>query len=329
MKSYLSHKVYLTITFGCLIQGVLSYVNAQQLPLYSQNTFNTFLLNPAGAGAEGYTSFNLTNREQWFGIEGAPRTYALSFQSRLMKDPALGPNASVKKRYHRRSGRVGLGIYIYKDHAGQIDQTGVQFTYGYHIVMNQSQISIGATFSLLQYMINTNNLTLSDKTDDRVNNNRLSAYIPDANLGVYYTDQHKFVGFSILQLSQAKVNLGSYGDNLIIYRHFYLIGGYRFELDNQNVLEPSLNIKTSQEWVLQMDAALKYIYDNKFWIGVGFRTGYTLIGSIGIKVKKVYVGYAYDYSSRGLLNYSYGSHELMLALKLGDNTRRYKWVERY
>jgi type IX secretion system PorP/SprF family membrane protein len=195
--------------------------------------------------------------------------------------------------------------------------------------MNQSQLSFGATFSILQYMINTSNLNLTDKTDSRVDNNKLLVYVPDVNLGVYYTDQHKFIGLSILQLSQASFNLGNYGENLTIYRHFYLIGGYKFELDNQNVLEPSLNIKASQEWLLQMDATLKYIYDNKFWIGIGFRTGFTIVGSIGIKVKKFYVGYAYDYSSRGLLNNSYGSHELMIALKLGDNTRRYKWIERY
>ena len=42
---------------------------AQQLPQYSQYMMNKFLINPAVAGSEGYTSFNLTAREQWIGLQ--------------------------------------------------------------------------------------------------------------------------------------------------------------------------------------------------------------------------------------------------------------------
>ena len=41
---------------------------SQQLPVYSQYMMNKFLINPAVAGSEGYTSFNLTAREQWIGL---------------------------------------------------------------------------------------------------------------------------------------------------------------------------------------------------------------------------------------------------------------------
>ena len=62
-----NYKVYFIITIVYLIMLCsFSNVNAQQLPLYSQYTFNGFLLNPAVAGAEGYTAINLTNREQWW-----------------------------------------------------------------------------------------------------------------------------------------------------------------------------------------------------------------------------------------------------------------------
>ncbi|NQU82031.1 MAG: type IX secretion system membrane protein PorP/SprF, partial [Bacteroidetes bacterium] len=57
----------------------------QQLPSYSQYMMNGFLLNPALAGNDGYTSINLTAREQWLGISSAPRTHALSVQTGLLK----------------------------------------------------------------------------------------------------------------------------------------------------------------------------------------------------------------------------------------------------
>jgi len=304
---------------------------AQQLPLYSQYSFNAFLLNPAVAGSEGYTSVNLTSREQWFGVEGAPRTYAISLQTRIMKRSFIEKNTPIKKklRHNLRSGRVGLGIYIFNDRAGQIDQTGAQFTYAYHINTKKSQLSLGVTFSLLQFMINKNALELNDQIDDQITNNRLLIYVPDANIGAYYSDENKYFGLSVLQLSHASINISNYDNKFLIYRHFYLTSGFKYEIDEQNIVEPSLLIKSSEQFHVQMDLTLKYIYARRLWVGFGFRTGSTFIGSLGVNVNRLYAGYAYDYCSKGLLNNSYGSHELMIALKLGDNVRRYKWIERY
>ena len=59
---------------------------AQQVPMYSQYIMNGFLINPSFAGSDGYTTVNLTVREQWVGMAGAPSTYAASFQTRILKN---------------------------------------------------------------------------------------------------------------------------------------------------------------------------------------------------------------------------------------------------
>jgi type IX secretion system PorP/SprF family membrane protein len=68
------------ILLSFILTGIVS---AQQDPVYDQYMFNSFLLNPAVAGHEGYTAVNLTVREQWIGLTDAPSTYALSGQTRL------------------------------------------------------------------------------------------------------------------------------------------------------------------------------------------------------------------------------------------------------
>jgi len=45
---------------------------AQQVPMYSQYIMNGFLINPSFAGRDGYTTVNLTVREQWVGMAGRP-----------------------------------------------------------------------------------------------------------------------------------------------------------------------------------------------------------------------------------------------------------------
>ena len=317
--------------WGLLI--VLSHAaNAQQLPAYSQYTFNGFLLNPAVAGSEGYTAINVTSREQWVGIEGAPSTQCISVQTRIMKRDYIETKASVRRRYLRplRSGKVGLGAYIYRDHIGLSDQTGMQLTYAYHISGTTSQFSMGLTLSVFQYKLNTGELKLPDANDKLINNEAMSMTIPDANVGMYYTNQGMYIGFSMFNLTQASIMFGNYRNtDFRLKRQYNLIGGFKYDLDETYTLEPSVYLKVSEQWKPQSDVMLKLICDRKFWLGVGYRYGSTVIGTIGIKLDRFYVGYSYDYSANSLTYYSCGTHELMLALKLGDNTRRYRWMERY
>lgn len=78
-------------------------LDAQQLPIYSQYLFNKYLINPAVAGADGYTSLNLTTRQQWTGYQGAPQTYSLSYNGRLLKQKYLIRDNIFDKRIDRKS----------------------------------------------------------------------------------------------------------------------------------------------------------------------------------------------------------------------------------
>src|SRR5512145_1356881 len=82
IKDMLSKRYLLT---GCVILASIVGLQAQQQPVYSQYMLNTYLVNPAVAGAEGLTSFNLTARKQWAGYAEGPSTYAVSGQMRILK----------------------------------------------------------------------------------------------------------------------------------------------------------------------------------------------------------------------------------------------------
>ena len=73
----------IVIALVLVLPGFL--LEAQQVPMYSQYVMNGFLINPSYAGSDGYTSVNLTAREQWLGLANSPSTYAVSFQTRVLK----------------------------------------------------------------------------------------------------------------------------------------------------------------------------------------------------------------------------------------------------
>ena len=123
-------------------------------------------------------------------------------------------------------------------------------------------------------------------------------------------------------------------DNFRLLRHYYLIGGINFDVTDYLIIEPSVLLKTSEMWKFQVDLNSKfYIYED-YWLGLSYRTGAEAgAGAIiimgGLKVDKFYFGYAFDYTLSSIMRHSFGSHEFMIAVKLGDSARRYKWLIRY
>lgn len=78
------HRIYRYFIELIVLLTLVIPVKAQQLPVYSQYTFNKFLLNPATAGIDGNTTISLLAREQWVGFKGTPKTHAITMDSRLL-----------------------------------------------------------------------------------------------------------------------------------------------------------------------------------------------------------------------------------------------------
>ena len=323
--------LYIFLLLPCFIK-----VSSQQLPLYSQYMMNTFLLNPAAAGAEGYTAVSLTAREQWLGLKDSPKTHALSFQGRILKNNYVNRFRSVTSSKKRRtaSGRVGLGGYFFNDKNGLIDKTGFQFTYAYHIPMQDNQLSFGMSVTGFQFRIDEDKMVLYDYDDELINNTEKTVYIPDANFGMQYSTPYFYAGFSASQLFESSLKLtGSNSASYKLERHYYLNSGYKiYKRRWDYMIEPSMLIKFSESSALQLDLSTKVYYKEDYWGGISYRTGAgagDLILMGGVSVDKFHFGYAFDLTMSSIMKHTYGSHEFMIAVKFGDNNRRYRWLNRY
>ncbi|KPK81262.1 MAG: hypothetical protein AMS27_15625 [Bacteroides sp. SM23_62_1] len=319
-----------------LILALLAFIStkglAQQLPLYSQYMMNKFLLNPAVAGSEGYTAFNLTAREQWIGFKDSPKTHALSAQTRVLKNSFVSKGHSVrrKRRSTSRSGRIGLGGYVFNDNTGLVSRTGFQITYAYHIMIQKGQLSFGLSGTAYQFKVDREDIRLYEQDDELINSFDNAMFIPDADVGIYYSDPKMYAGLSASQLFQSSLKFGNRGyENYRLKRHYYLMGGYNFDVSDDMILEPSLLVKASEGWSFQADIGAKMYFMEDYWGGLMFRTGGALVLIGGVKIDKFYIGYAFDYTLSSMMKHSFGSHEFMLALKLGDSARRYRWLIRY
>jgi type IX secretion system PorP/SprF family membrane protein len=321
-------KIYLTCIVLCGMRCVL----AQQLPLYSMYMMNGFVINPAVAGSDGYTTIGLSSRDHMLGFEKSPKTYVLDFQTRILRKNIKIRKGSIfkGKSLSNPSGRVGLGGYIFNDQNGVIQRTGGAFTYAYHIHMQNTQLSFGLAVSTFQFKIAQDELTFRDQSEPSLNEsfaNRI--LVPDVTVGTYILGTSSFYGFSIANLFQTRLKVGNETYDYRMYRHYFLMGGKQFCSEETYSYEPSFLLKATEKAVFQADLQMRVYYRQDFYLGLCYRTGSSVGLLLGAKWSRLQFGYAFDYGFNSIQKYNFGAHELNVAIKLGDNARRYRWLIRY
>jgi type IX secretion system PorP/SprF family membrane protein len=316
--------------------AMMPFAMGQQFPMYSQYIMNGFLLNPSYAGSDYYTTFGLTVREQWLGIPEAPSTYAASFQTRILNDSYITKSTTVRKKIDRptKGGRVGLGGYIFSDHNGIMHRTGFQFAYAYHLpIEEEKQLSFGLSLSAYQYFVDINGAVIEDENDEFLANYDQVVYIPDANFGVSYTTRRFYAGFAMTNLFRGSLMIGNGSENgNSQLGHYFLTGGVKFYPGSTDwIIEPSMMFKASdvlaKSW--QLDLTTRVYYKEDYWLGVSYRTDDAVILLGGVKVDRFYLGYAFDFTLSDIRSYTYGTHELTVLARFGDNPRRYRWINKY
>jgi len=305
----------------------------QQLPIYSQYLYNKFLINPAVAGSDGYTSFSLAAREQWIGYSGAPRTFSFSGQTRVLKRGYMLKSNTRGNAFRPKSdGKIGFGGYIFSDRNGLIQRTGFQASYSYHLwIESSTQLSMGLAVTGYHFKINEREINFEDPNEPWLNNElRRGIFIPDADFGIYILNPKYSIGFSTEQLFGAAAKIGNEAyRNYSMDRHYYLFGSYSFEPSNRTELQPSGLLMMSEQMKPLADIGLTYIYDQKIWAGLSYRTSKAIIANFGITYTNMYIGYAFDFTLQEIQRVTYGTHELTIAVRFGDSARKFRWLDRY
>jgi len=312
---------------------------AQTEPTYSQYIMNGFLINPSFAGRDGYSTVNLTVREQWVGMSGAPSTYAASFQTRILKNSFISKSTSVRKKIVKptKGGKVGLGAYIFNDNNGIMKRTGMLIAYSYHIAMGRTggvpnDLSFGLALKAYQFNVNTNGAILDNPDDALLNSYDRTKYIPDFNFGASFTTTKYYVGFAMTNILRGSLVFADTSKTKDFQLGgYYLTGGYKFLLSPDWILEPSAFIKASDMFFtsVQMDLTARVYYKEDYWAGLSYRTNDAIVMLMGLKYDRIYFAYAFDFTLTDIRKQSFGTHELSVAVKFGESARRYRWINAY
>ena len=290
----------------CLSLLSFQQINAQQDPQYTQYMYNPATINPAYSGSVDRIQIFGQYRTQWVGLEGAPKTAHLSVTTPLT-DTGLG-----------------LGVHFKNDRLGVTDQNDLSIDLAYAVNLNYDyKLAFGlkATGSLLD--VNYNKLHIYDGTDPVAENNIVNKFSGNVGAGVYLYSHKAYVGLSVpMVFSSNKYNDNEY-KVMKDKAHFYLMGGYVFDLNHEIQFKPATLVKVVPGAPLQVDLTANVLFYEKFTLGAAYRWDASVSGLAGFQITDaLFIGYTYDADTSKLAKYHSGSHEIFMKFELQNKKRR-------
>lgn len=283
------------LLFFCVV-AIGTKVSAQQDAQFTQYMYNTVILNPAYAGSRNGLSFNGIYRSQWVGLDGAPKTQSFSVNDRV-------------------GNKTGLGLSILRDEIGPAIETNVTMDFAYTLQLDhyhETKLAFGLKAGLHTLDVDFNRLNIFHPTDENLlqNIDRLS---PQIGAGIYLYNSRWYTGLSSPNLLQTKhydeVSVSTAAERL----HFYLIGGYVFDLGPKLKFKPATLFKMVEGTPLSADVSGNFLINETFTLGASYRWDSSISALVGFQVShNVLIGYAYDFDTTELAQYNSGSHEIFM-----------------
>ena len=295
-----------TLIIGILLLGCAK-AHSQQDSQFTQYMYNTININPAYAGSRGAMSIFGMHREQWVGLDGAPKTNAFSI------------NTPIK------NSKLGLGVSFINDEIGVSKDNTISVDLSYTIDLNNrdSKLSFGLKGSANLLDVRFSDLNQQHSSDPKFSQNIESQFTPNIGAGVYYQTQKSYIGLSVPK----RLQTDRYDDNLYATvqtrMNFYLIGGHVFDLNPNLQFKPALLLKAVEGAPLQADVSANFLINKKLTLGGAYRWDAAWSALAGFQITDgLMIGYSYDGDTTKLANYNSGSHEVFLRFELFNKFRR-------
>ena len=304
MKRLFKNTLYCFLLFAFLQQNNLF---AQSDQHYTMFMYNKLLYNPGYTGSRDVMSVNAVYRDQWTGINGAPKTINVSVD---------GPLGNYMESFRK----VAIGVSINNEKLGVENNTSLKAYYAYRIKLSSSVLSFGLSAGADMYSANYSQTNPFQQNDPNLTNDVKNAFLPNFGAGAYWSGDAFYAGFSVPNFLQNYYDKTSEKSNTIQARQirgYYICGGYVFPLGETFKLEPQVLVRyagnATYKLPVNSDINLSLIAYDRIMLGFTYRTDKSLETIIHVQAtKKINIGYAYDYIMSGLSGYSKGTHEIVL-----------------
>ena len=270
--------------------------------------------NVGATGAGDKLNFMVGTRQQWIGIEGAPK----SFWGR----------ADMPLRF--LGGHHGVGVVFSSTTEGLFSNMVFGAQYAYKLKIKNSFLCFGVQLGLVDQKfdgtkveIPTSDAHTPAGEDEDIPTTEVEGMAFDCAFGIYYVHPKFYVGLSSTHLTEPTIRYddssGSGSENgyeTFVSRLYYFMAGGNIPFRNPLYeIQPSMMVKTDFN-IFTAEATVRLRYNKLFWGGIGYRWNEAVSIMIGGEFKGFILGYSYDLPVTAVLRASSGSHEVFVGYSM-------------
>ena len=272
---------------------------AQDAIQFSQYFSNQLAINPAYAGADDALSLTMVHRNQWTGVNGAPRTTTLSGHT-LFKNE-----------------NTGIGVSLFVDEINIHSNVSFSGIYSYRIKLGKASylsmgLQAGINYAKSDYASLTS--TIFDPNDPGLLFEKQSESAFQFGTGLYFKSSKLEVGISAPVLYSSKSS-SSQDSTRITGRspHYFMLTRYKIQLSHNIQLNPGFLLKSRIGNPLAIDLNLETVINEVLMLGLSYRSFESLCAILQMKIlPQMKFGYSYDIPLSTIQRSYFNSHELML-----------------
>lgn len=258
---YLLSAAFLLIT--AVVAGQ-QYFNA----VGSQYFRNTYLVNPAFAGAHENAFIYGLHNSSWTGFDGAPKLVQFTVDTRF-------------------GAHSGAGVQFLSDKAGVLQRTTLRVSYSYTIETGGEKEFLRLGFSGVGYreQLDNNALTDGGTIDNAVKAFNDRNWNVDADFGVVFQHDRFYASAASSNLRRWLPKIVD--DQPIDLPTFHVMTSYKFPLADEYELSPlaSARFYTRKQWMLGLGA--QFEMKKVFHASLIWQNNSSVVGGLGVLLKDI------------------------------------------
>lgn len=255
--------------------------------------FNMLAINPAYAGSREALSAVAIYRNQWMGFEGAPVSQTFAVHTMLKNE------------------KVGLGLTINNDKISIQSNTNLQLCYSYILNVANGKLAFGLQGGIINYKEDFSKIKFTDQEDYDFKNQ--SFLLPSFGAGLYYHTDRMYVGVSSPRITAFQANNRPYETTMT--PHYFVTAGYKIDVGENFILSPSTLLKKTASSPIQLDINTILTFKNTVGVGCSYRLNEAIVALLQVHIKKIKLGYAFDYGLGAISKIGKGSHEVFISFE--------------
>jgi type IX secretion system PorP/SprF family membrane protein len=315
MRERIKYHLCCLLLLSCLAWRPLAG-HAQSDQHYTMFLYNKLQYNPGYTGSRDLTSVNACYRNQWTGMNGAPKVFNAAID-------APAGNYMLPFR------PVAVGGSIAGETIGVESNVNIMGYYAYRIKYEGTVVSFGLRAGVKMYTARYSQLNLAQQNDLSFSHDVVNALLPNAGAGIYWYGDNFYAGFSVPNMLQNYYDQQEKPNpRAKEVRGYYLCGGYVIPVNDVVKIEPQILTRYAgnryYRLPFNMDFNASVFFYDRLMGGITYRTDKSLEFIVHMQAtRSINIGYSYDYLMSELRGYDKGTHEVVIGFDLIRDDSKY------